>query len=58
MQKQISAIVPLGLGAEGNQICWVDGNFPPTSLGFVFAQGWQYWQDRFIEALLPLHFVG
>ena len=33
VQKQIPAVVPLGLGTEGNQICWVDGNFAPTSLG-------------------------
>lgn len=51
VQKEISVFVLLlGLGAEGNQICSVDENFPPTSLGFVFAQRWEYWQYHFIEA--------
>lgn len=37
VQKQISAVVLLGLGAEWNQICLVHGNFPPASLGLTFA---------------------
>lgn len=39
-----------GFGGRRKPKCSVDENFPPTSVGFVFAQRWEYRQYHFIEA--------
>ena len=61
VQKQISATAP-ALGAEGNQICLGDGNFPSTAPALPLARGWECRLFRFIQATRltlppPPHFV-